>query len=268
MEALRSASDAKLDMPYALVLDLDGVTFCDQAGARTLRTLQDRGATLIGGSGFVHELLREQRLQSAPNASAEQTLIERLRRGDDAAYEELVRHYGGRMLATARRLVGSDQEAQDAVQDAFLSAFTGMESFSGDAKLSTWLHRIVVNAALMKLRRRRRKPEDSIEELLPRFTDDGHWSESPSSWDTPSEVLLQRRETRERVRRCIGQLPETYRTVLMMRDIEDLDTDEVAEMLCVTPNAVKVRLHRARQALRTLLERTLDEVGPAQHASA
>jgi len=254
MEALRSVSEATLNAPYPLLIDLDGVTFCDRAGAHTLRMLQDRGAMLVGGSGFVQELLRELPSPQSPG-TGERDLIRRLRAGEDQAYEQLVREYGGRLLAAARRLLNNEDEAADAVQDAFASAFTGIASFSGEAKLSTWLHRIVVNAALMKLRRRRRKPEESIEELLPRFNDDGHWVDAPTSWNAPSEVLLQQRETRQTVRRCIEQLPESYRTVLMLRDIEDLDTDEVAEMLGVTPNAVKVRLHRARQALRTLLER-------------
>lgn len=262
MEQLRSLSEVSLSHSHALLLDLDGVTFCDRAGATALRGLEDKGAVLIGGSGFLQQLLREERPAPESAPTAEQALVERLRRGDEAAFEEIVRRYGGRMLATARRMVGSDHDAQDAVQEAFLSAFSAIGSFSGNSKLSTWLHRVVVNAALMKLRRRRRKPEESIDELLPRFNDDGHWSEAPSSWDAPGDVLLQRRETRATVRRCIDQLPQTYRTVLLLRDIEDRDTDEVAEALGITPNAVKVRLHRARQALRTLLERELG-VAPA-----
>ena len=120
--------------------------------------------------------------------------------------------------------------------------------------LSTWLHRIVVNAALMQLRRRRRKPEQSIDELLPSFDAEGSWAgEGPQTATT--EKILEGRDMRAMVRRCIARLPESYRVVLILRDIEELDTTETAERLGLSLNIVKVRLHRARQALRTLVER-------------
>lgn len=158
------------------------------------------------------------------------------------------------MLATARRLLRSEDDARDAVQEAFVSAARSIASFAGGSKLSTWLHRIVVNAALMKLRGQRRRAEDPIDGLLPRFDADGHHLVAPAAWETPSDVLLERHETRAVVRRCIDRLPERYRTVVLLRDIEELDTRETADRLAVTPNTVKIRLHRARQALRTLVE--------------
>lgn len=111
------------------------------------------------------------------------------------------------------------------------------------------------DAALMKLRSRRRRREEPIDDLLPRFDADGEWASEVDSWETPSEVLLQQQETRAAVQRCIDSLPERFRTVLLLRDIEDTDTEETAALLGVTPNAVKIRLHRARQAVRTLLEK-------------
>lgn len=187
--------------------------------------------------------------------SDEQALLSRLRAGEDAAFEDLVRTYSPRLLGLARRIVGNDEDARDVIQDALLSAFRSIDRFQGDARLGTWLHRIVVNTALMKLRRRRRKPEESIEPLLPAFQSDGHFVETFSPW-TPSEAAdaaLSRAETKQLVRRLIDQLPESFRTVLLLRDIEGLDTSETARVLDTTPNAVKIRLHRARQALRTLL---------------
>lgn len=184
-------------------------------------------------------------------------LLERLRRGDDQAFAGLVRQHAGRMLATARRLLRSEDEAEDAVQEAFLSAARAIAGFAGGSKVSTWLHRIVINTALMKLRSRKRRAEEPIEDLLPRFDADGHRIGGTATWETPSDVLLERRETRAMVRRCIDRLPERYRTVLLLRDIEELDTQESADLLGTTANTVKIRLHRARQALRTLLEREL-----------
>ncbi|TMB22840.1 MAG: sigma-70 family RNA polymerase sigma factor [Deltaproteobacteria bacterium] len=191
-------------------------------------------------------------------------LLAGLRRGDDHAFATLVRQHGGRMLATARRLLRDDDEAEDAVQEAFVSAARAIDGFAGDSKLSTWLHRIVVNTALMRLRSRRRRREEPIDDLLPRFDADGHHAEGVVGWETPSDVLLERRQTRAMVRRCIDELPERYRTVILLRDIEEMDTEETAHSIGSTPNAVKIRLHRARQALRTLLAR---ELGRSEHAS-
>lgn len=183
----------------------------------------------------------------------EAVLVAQLRAGDEAAYEHVVRAYGGRLLAVARRIVGSEEDARDVVQDAFLNAFKSVSRFEGNAKLSTWLHRIVVNAALMKLRTRKRKPEQSIETMLPSFLDDGHHEERFKSWDEPIDKVMERKEARELVRRQIDALPEGYRTVLVLRDIEGLDTEETANLLGLSVNATKIRLHRARQALRTML---------------
>jgi len=188
-------------------------------------------------------------------AAFETELIERLQAGDPDAFEELVRTYGGRLLSVARRFVRNDADAQDIVQAAYLSAFRSLPQFEGACLLSTWLHRIVVNTALMKLRTRRRKPEESIEPLLPAFQDDGHHVEQFAEWGAPADVLLERQETRATVRACIKQLPDNYREVLLLRDIEELPTQEVARMMNMTPTAVKVRLHRARQALSTLLRK-------------
>lgn len=186
-------------------------------------------------------------------SSDESELLARLRAGEGPAYEELVRNYSGRLLAVARRIVGNDEEARDVIQDAFLNAFRSLPRFHGDARLSTWLHRIVVNSALMKLRMRKRKPEESIEPLLPAFLADGHYAERFSAWGEQADAVLSRAETQELVRRRIDELPESFRTVLLLRDIEGLDTEETARVLETTPNAVKIRLHRARAALRTLL---------------
>jgi len=196
-----------------------------------------------------------ERSENGEGAAGEVDFVARLRAGDEAAYAELVRAQGGRMLAVARRLLRSDDDAADAVQEAFVSAFRAIASFEGGARLSTWLHRIVVNAALMKLRTRSRRPEVSIDELLPKFYEDGHHVDEPAEWKSPSQLAaLERQETRNLVREQIDRLPADYRTVLMLRDIEGLDTKETAELLGVTPNAAKIRLHRARLALRGLLD--------------
>jgi len=183
----------------------------------------------------------------------DEDLLAALRRGEEWAFETMIRLFGTRLLAVARRFVKNEEDARDIVQSSYLNAFRSLAEFEGNAQLSTWLHRIVVNAALMKLRSARRRPEESIETLLPAFQNDGHHVEQFADWSAPADRLLEQKETRATVRACIEQLPESYRTVLMLRDIEELSTQEVADMLAMTATAVKVRLHRARQALSTLL---------------
>lgn len=185
----------------------------------------------------------------------ETALVSALRAGEDAAFETLVRTYGGRMLAVARRYMRTEEDAHDVVQDAFIQAFRHIHSFHGRSRLSSWLHRITVNAALMKLRSQRHDTEGSIEDLLPVYTEDGHRLQARPAWAETSDDLLARAETREIVLESINRLPVDYRTVILLRDIDELDTQEVASLLGVTPGVVKTRLHRARQALRTQLER-------------
>ncbi|HXK25472.1 MAG TPA: sigma-70 family RNA polymerase sigma factor [Myxococcota bacterium] len=192
----------------------------------------------------------------------ERTLLRRLRAGDAAAFETLVRDNGPRLLSVARRMLRSEDDARDAVQEAFLQAFRGIDRFEGGARLSTWLHRIVVNASLMQLRSRSRKPEQPIEELLPRFYEDGHRIDPGPPWRSEAADPIEQRELATRVRAAIDRLPEIYRNVLLLRDIEELDTEETARLLDVKVDTVKVRLHRARQALRALLAPEFTSEGP------
>jgi RNA polymerase sigma-70 factor (ECF subfamily) len=253
-------------------LDLSGLTFVDQAGAKLLKDLIGRGIAVSACSGFVAELLHLE--NSLPNPltgdgqgnrgtdfksvlreqEAEAQLLARVRAGDEEASAALVRKYGGRMLAVARRFLRCDEESADAVQDAFLAAFRCLDQFRGHSSLGTWLHRIVVNSCLMKLRVQSRGRAVPIDDLLPTFDETGHHSRPVRPWPEPALSQLEREETRLQVRACIDRLPEPYRTVLLLRDIEELDTEHTARQLGITPGTVKTRLHRARQALRTLLE--------------
>jgi len=191
----------------------------------------------------------------ATAALDERTLLEGLKAGKDEAFECLVMVYGGRMLAVARRFVRNDEDARDVVQAAYLNAFRSVRQFEGHCQVATWLHRIVVNTALMRLRTVRRRPETPLEDLLPAFQEDGHHVEQFSDWSAPADELLKREQTRATVRACIDRLPDNYREVLILRDIEEVSTGEASKLLSMTPTAVKVRLHRARQALSTLLRK-------------
>lgn len=258
-----------------IVVDLAGVPFADAAALDGLRELPRRGVELHALSPFLRELLagddatapdtkaapKRPRSGDAGIDAEEAALVSALRAGDESAYETMVRRYGARLLATAMRLMKREDDAADVVQEAYLSAFRAIDRFGGGARLSTWLHRIVVNAALMRLRSRRRRREESIDDLLPRFDETGHFAEPPTDWGASADQLLERKDSCAMVRAAIAKLPESYRTVLVLRDVEELDTEEVAQVLGVTANAVKVRLHRARQALRSLIE---NDVGVAK----
>jgi RNA polymerase sigma-70 factor, ECF subfamily len=188
------------------------------------------------------------------SAAQDVALLERIRAGDERACEALVRQYGGRMLAVARRFLRTEEDSADAVQDAFLSAFRSVEGFEGNSALGTWLHRIVLNACFMRLRFQSRRREVRIDDLLPPFGETGRHSRPIRPWEDHALARLSQAETRAHVRACIERLPELYREVLDLRDIKELDTEQTAQHLGINPGAVKTRLHRARQALRTLLE--------------
>jgi len=200
--------------------------------------------------------------------TVEDELVTRLRAGEPAAYEALVREHGARLLNTARRYLPEEADAEDAVQDTFVAVLRSVDGFGGNAKLSTWLHRIVVNCCLMKMRSRRRRPEESIVDLRSASGEEWEWSEPASDWSTPVESGVHGEELNQALRSCIGSLPERYQTILQHRVVEELDTDEVAARLGITANAVKIRLHRARQALHTLLELRLGADVPTRISAA
>ena len=190
-----------------------------------------------------------------------EALLKGLRAGDDVAFQAMIRQYGGRLLAVARRLLRHEEDARDCVQETFLQAFRQIEQFEGRAALGTWLHRIAVNQALARLRKRAAGREESVEDLQPAFDAWGTRVEPVWHLERSVDDLLDSATTRRAVREKIDSLPPRYRTVLMLRDIEELSTREVAEVLGDSEGAVKVRLHRARAALRTLLEPHWRELG-------
>jgi RNA polymerase sigma-70 factor (ECF subfamily) len=184
---------------------------------------------------------------------AEAELVRRVRAGDQEACARMVKEYGPQMMAVAGRFMRCEEDCNDAMQEAFIAAFKSLGQFEANARLSTWLHRITVNACLMKLRKTASRKETSMDELLPAFGWMGQHKRRVRPVIGPSEEV-ETGETRAAVRAAIDQLPDAYRTVLLMRDIEEMDTEETARELETTENNVKTRLHRARQALRTLLE--------------
>jgi len=181
----------------------------------------------------------------------EEALIEALQRGDKYACACMIKHHGSQVYAVALRIVGDPDEAEEVVQEAFISACGKMGSFEGRSKLSTWLYRITTNAALMRLRKRR---EDTVSldepqvmdegDLLPRQL--GDWSVEPGQQALSSEL-------RQVMERAVQELPPSLRVAFVLRDVQGLSTQEAAEALDITETALKVRLHRARLQLRERL---------------
>ncbi len=188
---------------------------------------------------------------------SECALVEQLRSGDRRITERFVREHAGWMLALAQRYVKDAGLAEDCVQEAFLQAFRSIGEFEGRSALKSWLHRIVINTALMKLRSRRCAIEQPVEDILPHIDRDCCRMQAPwTEMATPHEIL-ERKEVRDLVVAKMLELPDSYRIVLLLRDIEGMSTEETARALAMTEGAVKVRLHRARAAFKMLVEPVL-----------
>jgi len=168
--------------------------------------------------------------------------------------EDIVRNNIGWMIAVAQHLLSDRALAEDAVQDAFISAFLGLDKFENRANLKTWLHRITINAALMKLRKIKRHAEQPIDDFLPEFDQHECRIEVPWNQLVGVEDILAREQDKTLVHASINRLPDKYRNVLLLRDIEGYSTHDVAALLEISETNVKVRLHRARAALKKIIE--------------
>jgi RNA polymerase sigma-70 factor (ECF subfamily) len=193
--------------------------------------------------------------QPAPSDDA--ALVRSVLRGDEAAFEAVMRRYNGRLFRVARAILNDDRDAEDALQDAYLDAFRHMDGFRGDAQLGTWLTRIVVNQALMRLRRQKR---DRV--VLPFSGHHGEHNELETQvadrrTESASEGLL-RAELRRLLERRIDDLPVPFRTVFVMREVEEMTVQETAESLSIPEATVRTRLFRARALLREALARDVD----------
>jgi RNA polymerase sigma-70 factor (ECF subfamily) len=187
-----------------------------------------------------------------PTAMNERHLVARLKAGDDGAFADLVAAHAPRMFAVAQRICPSD--AEDVLQEAFLSASRNIGTFDGRSLLGTWLHRITVNAALMNRRRKARRPEVPIDTLMPRFRN-GFFDSMPAELPAPvTQAGGLDIEQREVLWAAIDRLPQEFRTVLVLRDLEGVESAAVAVSLGISDSLVRQRLHRARMALVKLLE--------------
>ncbi len=196
---------------------------------------------------------------SIPAGFDESALVAQAKAGDQNAFSELVRRYERKIYRLAKNITRNDEDAEDVLQDAFLKAYTHLDNFKGDSKFYTWIVRIAVNEALMRLRKRKNdrsvpldEPVDLGEETVTREI---------AVWEDNPEQQYSQEEWRRILDEAIDTLKPDFRTVFVLRDIEELSTEETAETLGISIPAVKSRLLRARLALREKLTRQFKRKG-------
>jgi RNA polymerase sigma-70 factor (ECF subfamily) len=189
----------------------------------------------------------------------ESTLVALARQGDARAFGELVRRYEGKIFRLAQHITQNREDAEDVLQETFLKAYQHLDQFKGDSKFYTWIVRIAVNQALMKLRRRKTDKSVSLDETID--TGEDTITREIAAWDEDPEQRFSREELREILDTAVDSLEPPYRSVFVLRDIEDLSTEETAEALNLSVPAVKSRLLRARLQLREKLTRYFKRKG-------
>jgi RNA polymerase sigma-70 factor (ECF subfamily) len=193
----------------------------------------------------------ERGLESPCTDATEQALVQRLQAGESEAFDALFRQYGAKVYRQAIHLVGTAAEAEEVVQEVFLAVYEKAHTFRGASAFATWLYRLTANAALSRLRRRKRRKEVTMDDYLPQFREDGHHLVRPVvDWSSDLEKCLANTQMQQLLRQAIELLQPLDKAVLVLSDVEELPNREVGEALGLTVPAVKARLHRARLFLR------------------
>ena len=205
----------------------------------------------------------------ATRLDPDQDLLTALREREPTAAEALITAYGDRAYRLAARITGNQQDAEEAVQDAFWSVVRKIDTFRGDSAFGSWIYRIVSNAAYEKIRRRPRAFRDiALDEVLPPFDDDGCHAGSISDWSFGIDDPAVQTELRSVLSSAVSELPAHYRAVMVLHDIEGLSMAEVADALGISVAMAKSRAHRARLSLRKRLSVFMALAGNSVEESA
>jgi RNA polymerase sigma-70 factor (ECF subfamily) len=184
----------------------------------------------------------------------ETSLVQRLKCGDQAALETIFELYSGKLYRVAQRILGEAADTEEVIQDVFWTLYRKADTFKGESRLSTWLYRLTVNAALGRVRRGRKKKESEYDEFMPKFQKDGHHLVRPVvDWPDTLDEKYGRAEIHVLVDKALDQLKPLDKSVIVLSDLEDLSDKEIAAALGLTVSAVKTRLHRARLFMRGVL---------------
>lgn len=185
-------------------------------------------------------------------------LVRRSVGGDMDAFDEIMREHQETVYRVALRFVKNDVEAQDVAQDALLNVYRKLHTFKGNSALGSWIYRIAVNTALMRLRKRKRRSEVALENVAPDEEHETEYHEFRSVWHQRGDEAAENRELRMKITEAVEELEPKYQTVFTLKEFEDLSLQEIADELDISVPAVKSRLHRARLHLRTILTRYLE----------
>jgi RNA polymerase sigma-70 factor (ECF subfamily) len=212
-----------------------------------------------------HEIAPEE--PRADGQPTDRELVEKAQKGDGAAFATLVERHQRQLYRLALRMTGSEADAQEVLQEAFLNAYQKLPLFRGEAQFSSWLYRIAANSALMRLRHKRRAPDALADQPLelagPKFSAEGYLEPtSTSDWSQRADERMMSGQLGAAINKAVDELPDDYRTVFLLKDVDGLSNEDIAEALDLTVPAVKSRLHRARLALREKLGEFFE--GPAK----
>ena len=180
-------------------------------------------------------------------------LVAGLKRKEPTAFERLLAQYGARLYRVALRLMGQREEAEEVLQETLLTVDEKIHTFDERSAFTTWLYGIVVNTALMRLRAKAWGSEELLDPMGPQFTEEGQHMHEVAEWNLPPEEALLRQEARTVLQQAMARLPELYRAVYVLAEIEGLPNPKIATILGITVETVKTRLHRVRLLLREVL---------------
>lgn len=200
----------------------------------------------------------------------DQDLLERIRSGDYSAFETLVSRYERKVYALALKLTGNPADAEEISQDVFLTIYQKLDSFRGESLLSSWIYRVTANAAFMKLRDRRKRAKVDFDEGTAAATGPQGDDMAPvtttypqGDWSNTADILLERGELGAKLSDAIAALPEKFKLIFLLKDVQGLSNEEIADVVNMSVPAVKSRLHRARLFLREKLQEYLESAGGA-----
>lgn len=203
-------------------------------------------------SGWTNSSVAEGRSRRQRKSSQDESaLIERLKTGDEEAFEAIFNLYSAKLYGVAQRILGEVADTEEVIQDVFWTVYRKAKFFRGNSQFSTWLYRLTVNAALGKIRRRKKNQEVEYEEYLPKFQSDGHHLVRPVvDWSETVEEQYAKQELQQLLAAALDELKPVDKSVVILSDLEDMSDREIARIVGLTVSAVKTRLHRARLFLR------------------
>lgn len=191
-----------------------------------------------------------------PAKKSDVELVEEFRQGNQDSFEELIQRYAAKAFSLASRLTKNQEDAEEVLQDVFVTVFRKIDGFQGKSSFSSWLYRITVNASFMKLRKRKQDQSTAIEDMPPQLQ---RSLAIPRNLHQEAESVTMRHQLTAILEDAIGKLPDDYRPVFILRDVDGLTSREVSKILDLTVPAVKSRLHRSRMMLRRKLSRFFEE---------